>query len=47
MLFLITGIKVLATVTIAVAMVLAILAVYLCMSRKRQRRSVKGDYIIC
>lgn len=39
-----TGIKVLATVTVAVAMVLAALAVYLCLIRNRQSWNCKGDY---
>lgn len=41
-----SGIKVLATVTVAVAMVLAALAVYLCMNRNRQSWNDKGDYKI-
>ena len=39
-----TGIKVLATVTVAVAMVLAALAVFLCLNWSRQ--NCKGDYKI-
>lgn len=39
-----TGIKVLATVTLAVAIVLAALAVYLCLNRSRQSWNCKGDY---
>lgn len=39
-----TGIKVLATVTVSVAMVLAALAVYLCLNRNRQSWNGKGDY---
>lgn len=41
-----TGIKVLATVTVAVATVLAALAVYLCLNRNRQSRNDKGDHKI-
>lgn len=40
----ITGIKVLASVTVAVAVVLAVLAGYLCLSRNKQSCSCKGDY---
>lgn len=39
-----TGIKILASVTVAVAVVLAVLAGYLCLSRKKQSCSCKGDY---
>lgn len=41
-----TGIKVLAAVTVAVAMVLAALAAYLCLNRSRQNWNGKGDYKI-
>ncbi|XP_029923335.1 uncharacterized protein LOC115370449 [Myripristis murdjan] len=42
----VTGIKVLATVTIAVAMVLAALAVYLCINRSRQNWNGKGEPVV-
>lgn len=41
-----TGIKVLATVSVAVALVLAALAVYLCFNRNRQNWNGKGDHKI-
>ncbi|XP_078099913.1 uncharacterized protein LOC144512826 isoform X2 [Sander vitreus] len=41
-----TGIKVLATVTVAVATVLAALAVYLCLNRNRQSRNDKGEPVV-
>lgn len=41
-----TGIKVLATVTVAVALVLAALAVYLCLNRNKQSWNGKGDHRI-
>ncbi|XP_042343092.1 uncharacterized protein LOC121943597 [Plectropomus leopardus] len=41
-----TGIKVLATVTVAVAMVLAALAVYLCLNRSRQSWDDKGGAVV-
>ncbi|XP_032365773.1 uncharacterized protein LOC116683438 [Etheostoma spectabile] len=41
-----TGIKVLATVTVAVAMVLAALAVYLCLNRSRQSWNEKGEPVV-
>lgn len=40
----VTGIKALASVTVTVAMVLAVLAGYLCLSRNKQSCSCKGDY---
>lgn len=42
-----TGIKVLATVTVAVATLLTALAVYLWLSQKRQNRNVKGEISQC
>ena len=41
-----TGIKVLAAVTVAVATVLTVLAVYLCLTRNKQSWNCKGDYKI-
>ncbi|XP_054459966.1 uncharacterized protein LOC129095517 [Anoplopoma fimbria] len=41
-----TGIKVLATVTVAVATVLAALAVYLCLSWNRRSRNDKGETVV-
>ncbi|XP_038549933.1 uncharacterized protein LOC119883382 [Micropterus salmoides] len=41
-----TGIKVLATVTLAVAIVLAALAVYLCLNRSRQSWNCKGEPVV-
>ncbi|TDH14927.1 hypothetical protein EPR50_G00025940 [Perca flavescens] len=41
-----TGIKVLATVTVAVATVLAALAVYLCLNRSRQSWNDKGEPVV-
>ncbi|XP_040041939.2 uncharacterized protein LOC120824873 isoform X2 [Gasterosteus aculeatus] len=41
-----TGIKVLATVTVAVATLLTALAVYLWLSQKRQNRNVKGEPVV-
>lgn len=40
------GIKVLATVTVAVATVLAALAIYLWLSRSKQCWNCKGDHTI-
>ncbi|XP_050921461.1 uncharacterized protein LOC108886398 isoform X1 [Lates calcarifer] len=41
-----TGIKVLAAVTVAVAMVLAALAAYLCLNRSRQNWNGKGEPVL-
>ncbi|XP_042269347.1 uncharacterized protein LOC121898389 isoform X1 [Thunnus maccoyii] len=41
-----TGMKVLATVTVSVAMVLAALAVYLCLNRSRQNWNGKGEPVL-
>ncbi|XP_070685964.1 uncharacterized protein [Pempheris klunzingeri] len=40
------GIKVLASVTVAVAMVLAALAIYLCLNRSRQSWNCKGELVV-
>ncbi|KAJ0063927.1 hypothetical protein NL108_014444, partial [Boleophthalmus pectinirostris] len=40
------GMKVLAALTITVALILATLAVYLCLTRRRHGSNGKGDYII-
>lgn len=40
------GIKVLATVSVAVAIVLAALAAYLCLNWNKQSGNTKGDYRI-
>ncbi|CAK6968126.1 uncharacterized protein LOC122983658 isoform X1 [Scomber scombrus] len=41
-----TGIKVLATVTVSVAVVLAALAVYLCLNRSKQSWNGKGETVV-